>query len=36
MKENRISKELLDFINKGTTPYHTVKEGKKILEERIC
>lgn len=33
MKENRISKELLDFINKGTTPYHTVKEGKKILEE---
>lgn len=33
MKENRISKELLNFIDKGTTPYHTVKEGKKVLEE---
>lgn len=33
MKDNRISKELLSFIDKGTTPYHTVKEGKKILEE---
>lgn len=33
MKDNRISKELLSFIDKGSTPYHTVIEGKKKLKE---
>ncbi len=31
--ENSNAKELIDFINKATTPYHTVKEGKKLLDE---
>lgn len=28
---NNIAKELIDFISKATTPYHTVEEGKKLL-----
>ncbi len=28
---NNIAKELIDFINKATTPYHTVEEGKNLL-----
>lgn len=31
--ENSNAKELIDFINKATTPYHTVEEGKKLLDE---
>ncbi len=28
---NNIAKELIDFIDKATTPYHTVEEGKSLL-----
>ncbi len=30
--KNETIKELIDFINKATTPYHTVEEGKKLLK----
>lgn len=30
--ERNITRELLYFINKATTPYHTVEEGRKLLE----
>ncbi len=30
--DNYIGKELIEFIKKATTPYHTVEDGKKLLE----
>src|SRR5690554_5665089 len=30
--ENSNAKELINFINKATTPYHTVEEGQRLLE----